>query len=409
MASLRDGLRGTLIGNPRRVLPIRVTEDGYLIVTGAGAQPSATALKLRDGTTEQMATVTAEGELLVTVTGGVATQQTLALVQQAAEAIRDRIGLVTAQTLASLLNAAVEHLANLADNDWTTESTALDMLAELVDIDAQLGTDPTTVTPARPAGATGARGALWSIWNRLHESLTILLPTDAARESKQDAAEVTRQQIRDRIGTVSGKTLATSLDSLDGKVAEQTTLLALQQSAGTTADANTTQTRTGILKRIRDSVWDGTDSLLAVVMNRLPAALEGGRLAVVAPPEVRLREEDGAYLYHDAGGVISVGVGAWVTLASITVPTGKKLRLKFAEGDFADIGAISNARAIRIRKGGVVLAPALTGSDQPNPDIEGIVLENTSGANETWDLQGRHNSITAQSMAGWFSWVEVND
>lgn len=109
------------------------------------------------------------------------------------------------------------------------------------------------------------------------------------------------------------------------------------------------------------------------------------------------------------GGVISVASATWVTLASIIVPNGKKLRLIYAEGDLLDLGAIANSRGIRIRQAGTVKAVALTGGDQPNPDIEGLTLANTSGGDETWDIQGRHGSLVTQDTAGWFTWVEVSN
>src|SRR5687767_5825709 len=63
--------------------PLTVDGTGALIVTGAGASPSATALMLQDGSTTAKATVTALGELMVLVANptdvtGLATQATLA-------------------------------------------------------------------------------------------------------------------------------------------------------------------------------------------------------------------------------------------------------------------------------------------------------------------------------------------
>lgn len=128
-----------------------------------------------------------------------------------------------------------------------------------------------------------------------------------------------------------------------------------------------------------------------------------------ADVKTRPRSENSAYLKH-AHGTASVGAGAWATLASVTVATAKKYRLLMAEGDYSDLGALGNNRGIRVRQATVVRATALTGANQPNPDIEGLTLENTSGADETWDIQGRNgDAVSAQTMYGWFSWVEVSD
>lgn len=123
----------------------------------------------------------------------------------------------------------------------------------------------------------------------------------------------------------------------------------------------------------------------------------------------RTRDETAAWLHH-ATGTASVTVGNWVTLASITVPMGKKLRLIMAEGDFSELASLSNSRGIRILQGATVRAVALSGADSRNPGIEGLVLENTSGAAEAWEIQGRHtDAVNAKNMIGWFSWVEVSD
>lgn len=81
-----------------------------------------------------------------------------------------------------------------------------------------------------------------------------------------------------------------------------------------------------------------------------------------------------------------------------------------AEGDYSDLSSLTLNRGIRIMQGSIVRAVALTGNSQPNPDIEGLTLENTSGADEVWAIQGRHSdTINSVAMTGWFTWVQVSD
>lgn len=136
--------------------------------------------------------------------------------------------------------------------------------------------------------------------------------------------------------------------------------------------------------------------------------LELIRQAVANLPNVRIREENTAYLKYSAPGPVTVAAASWVTLASIVVPTGKTYKLKMAEGDFTDLVSLDTARGIRIQQAGTVRASVFTGAQQPNPDIEGLILSNTSGADETWALQGRHGgAVASRDMVGWFSWVDV--
>lgn len=215
-------------------------------------------------------------------------------------------------------------------------------------------------------------------------------------------------------GPLTDAQLRASAVPVDGSgVTQPVSAAALPLPAGAATAANQA-TGNGHLSTLAGTVTGGKQQV-DVASSALPAgaATETTLAAIKAKtdllPDVRTRAEDAAYLYHDAGGVTSVAAATWVTLASVTVPTGKTLRLMMAEGDLANLSSLANSRAVRVRQAGTVKAVALTGGDQPNPDIEGLTLTNSSGSDETWDVQGRHGAVTSQDMAGWFTWVDCSD
>lgn len=163
MASIYDDyLVLTAETNDGQKTKVRLKADpatGALVVTGAGAEPSATSFKIQDGAdVTRLMTVTADGKIGVVVTdlGTLAT----AAKQDSAKTTLDGIqtnttGLATQTTLADVLAA----LANLGDRMWRLLNQHV---ADGDELRLDLGTTDQYFGVATDGAATDL-GGLWDV------------------------------------------------------------------------------------------------------------------------------------------------------------------------------------------------------------------------------------------------------
>lgn len=148
--SIRDLILSARREGDNAKVPLKTDANGALIVQGAGAEPTAAALKIADGVDPaRLATVNIDGELLVKASPaeGSATE--------------------------SKQDTQITHLEALAAEDFATEATLGLLLAETADIDNGVGSDVTDPVPAMPVGGSGVRGWLSAIWTKLNAGLTV--------------------------------------------------------------------------------------------------------------------------------------------------------------------------------------------------------------------------------------------